>query len=269
MRRLLCACVFGALTVGGATAAENDIGVAAAVVSKATGTLSSDERTLTPGASLYEDEVIRTESDARVQVLFMDETALTIGADAEITLDEFVFDADRNAGSVAIDAARGAFRFVTGNLQSAAYKIETPMATIGVRGTVLDIHVAPNGAVTVTLVEGGAVITALGGAGAAAGEVGGEQTVTLSSPGETTTVEPGEPPTPPAGESPETAALFGWIRGQSGPIFARVEIPDEQPIDVQTLGGIVRGATAGVSAPTTSAPVDEPPVDELSPILVD
>ena len=40
---------------------------------------------------------------------------------------------------VAVRLTSGAFRFPTGNSEKAAYKITTPLATIGVRCTTLDI----------------------------------------------------------------------------------------------------------------------------------
>jgi hypothetical protein len=56
----------------------------------------------------------------------------------------------------------GAFRFVTGNSEKAAYTIATPIATIGVRGTILDILVQ-RGKTTVVLQEGASRVCAIGG----------------------------------------------------------------------------------------------------------
>ncbi len=58
---------------------------------------------------------------------------------------------------MAVNLAKGVFRFTTGALDKKAYTISTPTAAIGVRGTVLDIGV--QGALTrVTLVEGRALV---------------------------------------------------------------------------------------------------------------
>ena len=56
-----------------------------------------------------------------------------------IKLDRTVFDDEHHYRDIAIRLTTGAFRFVTGNSEKAAYKITTPLATIGVRGTILDI----------------------------------------------------------------------------------------------------------------------------------
>ena len=54
----------------------------------------------------------------------------------------------------------GAFRFVTGHSEKAAYKITTPLATIGVRGTTLDI-LSERGQTIVNLQVGNALVCTL------------------------------------------------------------------------------------------------------------
>jgi hypothetical protein len=49
---------------------------------------------------------------------------------------------------------KGTFRFITGTQKSESYSLETPSATIGVRGTVFDIYVDGNGDTLVLLHEG-------------------------------------------------------------------------------------------------------------------
>ena len=49
-------------------------------------------------------------------------------------LDKFVYDPNTSAGSVAIQATRGSFRFVTGSQGKGNYQIKTPYGTLGVRG---------------------------------------------------------------------------------------------------------------------------------------
>ena len=77
-----------------------------------------------------------------------DETGCVPGVDGEevraetmvpdakeyIRLDKFVYDPKKGSGSVAVDAAKGAFRFVTGSQKKGNYKVNTPYGTIGMRG---------------------------------------------------------------------------------------------------------------------------------------
>ena len=71
-----------------------------------------------------------------------------------LTLDRTVFNDEHSYRDIAIQLTSGAFRFVTGHSEKTAYKITTPLATIGVRGTILDI-LSQRGKTTVVLQEGG------------------------------------------------------------------------------------------------------------------
>jgi len=79
---------------------------------------------------------------------------LAIGPSSRVVLNRFVYSGNASAQALTVNLARGAFRFSTGALDKRAYRIETPVATIGVRGTVLDIR-SEQGRTTVTLVDNG------------------------------------------------------------------------------------------------------------------
>jgi hypothetical protein len=118
----------------GTSFAQNKIGVAAAVKNQVTG----NARPLVAGSDVRVREVVRTGPDSMAQLLFLDETSLSIGPQSEVTLDRFVYDPNRRAGNVVFNTGRGVFRFVSGSQQPSSYQIKTPVATIGVRGTVVD-----------------------------------------------------------------------------------------------------------------------------------
>jgi hypothetical protein len=63
---------------------------------------------------------------------------LTIGPNSEVVLDKMIFDGD-TAKNATIRVVRGAMRFASGRSDHSAYHIETKVATIGVRGTVIDV----------------------------------------------------------------------------------------------------------------------------------
>ncbi len=92
-----------------------------------------------------------------------DNTNLSLGPNATIKLDRTVFNDEHSYRAIAIRLTTGAFRFVTGNSEKAAYKITTTVATIGVRGTILDI-LSQKGKTTVVLQEGISRVCAVGGA---------------------------------------------------------------------------------------------------------
>jgi hypothetical protein len=163
----LCAVVAASLaaaSIGAATpaAAQSRIGVAAAVLNEVTGSLPGDQRRLSTGDGVRQNEVIRTAGDASTQLLFRDETALSIGPSSEVTLDRFVFDPSGSATSVAVNLSKGALRFVSGASDPRRYQVKTPLAVIGLRGTVIDVRYV-DGKVYVILTEGATDVCVNGG----------------------------------------------------------------------------------------------------------
>ena len=70
--------------------------------------------------------MIRSGEDSVGNLQFIDQTKLSVGPKSEVRLNKFVYDPNKKAGSVVIQAGKGAYRFAR---------------TLGVRGTVLEIVV--------------------------------------------------------------------------------------------------------------------------------
>lgn len=109
------------------------------------------------GDSMLRDETVRTGVDSAARFVMADSTNLSLGPSATLKLDRTVFNDERSYRDVAIRMTTGAFRFVTGRSDKAAYKITTPLATIGVRGTTLDI-LSQRGRSVVVLQDGAASV---------------------------------------------------------------------------------------------------------------
>ncbi|MGY4291714.1 hypothetical protein ACVWXO_010980 [Bradyrhizobium sp. LM2.7] len=90
------------------------------------------------GDSMLRDEIVRTGADSAARFVMADSTNLSLGPSATLKLDRTVFNDEHSYRDVAIRMTTGAFRFVTGHSEKTAYKITTPLATIGVRGTTLE-----------------------------------------------------------------------------------------------------------------------------------
>jgi hypothetical protein len=146
---------FAVLVAAGATSAQ-PIAVATAVKTSATGELAGQQRELTAGGELSQDEVIKTDRAGNANLKFIDDTALTVGPASTIKLDKFVFNPDRKASQFVLGVTRGAFRFATGHSEHRAYEIVTPVAVIGVRGTQFAFGLARN---RMTLVVTQGVVT--------------------------------------------------------------------------------------------------------------
>lgn len=99
-------------------------------------------------------EVIETARNSAVQIGFIDGSDLTIGADANVMIDEFVFDQETDTGQAVVTLTQGAFRWITGIMPTGRVRFETPTATITVRGTNVKVAVKANGDSILGLTEG-------------------------------------------------------------------------------------------------------------------
>ncbi len=109
------------------------------------------------GDAVFRNETVRTGAASSAKFVFVDDTNLALGATSTVVLDRFVFDDASSYSKAAVNLAKGAFRFTSGHSPKDAYEIRTGNATIGVRGTILDIKVT-SGRTVVTLVDGAAVV---------------------------------------------------------------------------------------------------------------
>lgn len=90
------------------------------------------------GTAVHMKDELRTGANGRLQVTFRDDTVLTLGENASVLIDRYVFDPEKGIGETVLQATKGAFRFATGRMMELSDKkiaISTPVADIGVRGT--------------------------------------------------------------------------------------------------------------------------------------
>src|SRR6516165_10466519 len=147
--------------------AQQRIGVNSAVNPSATGIWpGTPPRRLVLGQDIVFKERVTTGPEGQTQVLFVDQSALSVGPNADMVIDEFVYDPETGTGKLAANLARGVFRFVGGKLskQENAVTMQTPSATIGIRGGVMLINLATGGKLDVIFAYGkGVTITGMNG----------------------------------------------------------------------------------------------------------
>jgi hypothetical protein len=93
-------------------------------------------RTLALGTDVVQRRTVQSSATGRGQLLFLDQTTLSLAPNTTIVLDRFVFDPDRGTGEIGLQLTEGALRFIGGTLsrqQDAV--IRTPTSTIGIRGS--------------------------------------------------------------------------------------------------------------------------------------
>ena len=157
--RILLTIVFGlfAFAACGGARAQQNIGSTALAENKVSRELSGASGPLSSGDPVFRNEAVSTGEESKAKLIFLDSTNLAIGPISRVTLDRFVYVGETNGQEMSVNLARGVFRFTTGALDKNAYRISTPTATTGVRGTVLDIDVR-SGQSKTTLVEGQALV---------------------------------------------------------------------------------------------------------------
>ena len=141
--------------------AQARVGEAAVIKNEVVRVAGPSSSQINVGDGVLRDETVRTGLDSATRLVMADSTNLSLGANASITLDRTVFDDEHKYRDIAVKMTSGAFRFVTGHSEKAAYKISTPLATIGVRGTILDI-LSERGKTTVVLQEGASLVCSIG-----------------------------------------------------------------------------------------------------------
>ncbi len=122
---------------GGRATAQEVIGAVSRIQGEASGTLGSATRALGFNASVFLNEVVSTGDAARLEVTFADNTRLTLGAKAKLTLDTYIYNPAAGIGTIRFGVI-GALRFLSGQLSKLAtssVNVTTPVATIGIRGT--------------------------------------------------------------------------------------------------------------------------------------
>ncbi len=198
-------------------AATQRVGIAAAVNPATTGTPpGGKDRVVIVGSKMLQNERIETSEKGRTQLLFLDGSALTIGPNSDLVLDEFVYDPNKKAGKLAFSATKGLFRLVGGKIsKKTAVIFKTPNAVIGIRGGIA--------IVTVEEVKKQASL----GAGLTAGDSGNG-----ASPAGNLRLAQAAPQTP-GPQTVTTAQLaFGQMTVQSGGVTRAVNIPGFQVVAV-------------------------------------
>ncbi len=131
------------------------------------------------GDPLFQGDVVETgDGDSAIRMLLADQTTFSLSSDARIALDDLTFDPQTQAGNLSVSILKGVFIFTSGQVAKtdpSQMTVNTPVATIGIRGTV----------VTGKLDELGGQFTILDGA---INVVTNEGSVQLSEAGATTQV---------------------------------------------------------------------------------
>jgi len=249
--------LFAALGALGPAAAAPQIGVTSAVLPAARGTPPAAEpRVLQVGLDMQANERVQTDAEGKAQLLFLDGSALSIGPNSEVVLDEYVYDPVAKTGKIALSASRGVFRLVGGAIsKTTPVTLRTPTATIGVRG---GIAMASVGETTSAAFLFGAEMTV-------AGAGGSKQSA--NRPGFEITANPNGTVNPPLPLSERTLAGFSAMEGgagQAAPGGPSVSDSDVASSQVSNLNSSVGAADSAPASGGGSGGGASPPLGEVA-----
>jgi trimeric autotransporter adhesin len=234
--------------------AQQRIGVNSAVNPDVTGAWpGTPPRRLVLGQDVVFNERVTTAAGGQTQVLFVDQSTMTIGPQSDMVIDEFVYDPAAGTGKLAANLTRGVFRFVGGKLskQENAVTMRTPSATIGIRGGVFLVNLGSGGKLEVIFVYGkGVTVT------------GANISQTITRPGFEVTVSgagaaPSDPAPAPAGTA---AALLAQLDGRAGGTGGARTVPTETVVANSGIANVIsNNVTASVQAANQAQPPGSPP----------
>ena len=122
---------------------SSEIGIVGFVIGDA---FNQDGKKLNVGDPIYFGDTITTNEGGKSQILFVDQTVMTVGSNTELTIDEFVYDAENTDGKLLSTIKSGSVKILTGKISEKNPEnlvVETPAGTIGTRGTEFKAAVDP------------------------------------------------------------------------------------------------------------------------------
>jgi hypothetical protein len=99
-----------------------------------------------PGSPLLQGDVLVTGAKSTMGVILSDDTILSMGSSTETRLEQFAFEPVEHKMGMVVRVVKGVIGYLSGRISKMApgtVRIETPVATLGVRGTYLFARIVP------------------------------------------------------------------------------------------------------------------------------
>ena len=129
----------------------------AATVTHADGT----KETITAGTQIFEGDIVETDAKGAVNIKFADDSTFAVSENARLAVDDFSFNAETQSGTTGLSILRGVFMFTSGLIgreNPDAVTLETPVGSIGIRGTIIGGNIKEGGESTISVIEGAIVV---------------------------------------------------------------------------------------------------------------
>jgi len=228
------------------------------------------------GTPIYIGDEIATGPGAGLQIMLLDQTIVTLGQNARLSVDEMFYDPAAGSGKLAVNIKDGAFRFVTGKIAQAhpeSVTVQVPLPNIGIRGTIVGGGPQPaaegqpqqpssNGYFVMLLGPGPANDTAA--KNGAIGVTAANTTQMVNRPGWAVDLTPGQPPSAPHVATQAQLATMARVSAAPAP-------PQQQQQQAAAPSGPQpeQGQPAPAPVPDLPAPPPPPaPPPAVTPVVV-
>ena len=135
---------FAAILAASGALAEEWAGTVKAVTGTASVEREGQVLPLRLGDKVFPGDKLVSGKDSRIAVTLRDDTLIAAGANSQLALKDFTFNASTQEGSLFVSVLRGVTAMVSGLVARAnprAMRVTTPTATVGIRGTEFIIEV--------------------------------------------------------------------------------------------------------------------------------
>ena len=110
------------------------------------------------GSKIFYGDTILANSKSNAQILFLDETVMTVGEDTELTIDDFIYNRTTNDGDFVTNIKSGIVKTISGKISEKNpdnLEVKMPNGSLGVRGTEFVVSLNSNEESTVLLLGPG------------------------------------------------------------------------------------------------------------------
>ncbi|TNE28848.1 MAG: hypothetical protein EP349_07390, partial [Alphaproteobacteria bacterium] len=128
-------------------------------ITRADGTKLAAEK----GMMIFQGDVVEADIDSAVNIIFADNSSFAVSEGARLSVDQYIYDAEQKSGSSFFSMLKGAFIYTSGMIgknDPENVNIDTPVGSIGIRGTVVAGVINEAGQLSeITVIDGAVVIS--------------------------------------------------------------------------------------------------------------
>lgn len=140
MRSLIIVIILLTSTFYGVASAASDSEVARVKTFTGSASIGRQEKTIPASREekIFKGDTLRTGADGTLGIIFKDDTCLSLGPGSAVVIDEFLFAPAQGKFALVIRMIKGTAAYLSGviaKLSPQSIRFETPVATVGIRGT--------------------------------------------------------------------------------------------------------------------------------------